>query len=238
MGDFRPRLFLSGPMRARADFNFESFFNAELDLVRLGYAVENPARNDNGSLEDHLVANVARLVRCDALVLLPGAEFSVGSKAERAIAEYLGMPILALEDLISGRIETVPLRERSEVEPSAHLIAKYDRLSEAEAGWPKNRFGELLRRMAGLHERKRTDYTGQSGDILHNYRMSAAMAGIPMHTGIFARLCEKVVRISSILQNGGAESDTSEKITDTCLDLSIIALLLLIALEEKSDGDR
>ena len=238
MGDYRPRLFLSGPMRGINDWNFETFFNAELDLVRLGFAVENPARNPDGSLEDHLVANVARLIRCDALVLLSGAAFSAGSKAEQAIAEYLGMPILAFADIASGRIKDVPLREPGGTLHSEHLIPKYDRLGELKGQAPGGRFGELLQQMAELHQRKKTDYTGRTGDILHNYRTSAELAGIPLHAGIFARLCEKVVRISSVLQNGGGVANPDEKLTDTCLDLAVISLLLLIALEEESDGRR
>lgn len=95
-----------------------------------------------------------------------------------------------------------------------------------------SRFEELLDQMRELHRQKRSDYTGDREDILHNYRTSSQMAGIPMPTGIFARLSEKVVRIGSILKKSGDTQVKDETITDTCLDLAIMALLLRIALEE------
>ena len=99
---------------------------------------------------------------------------------------------------------------------------------------PPSRFEELLDEMRALHLAKRSDYTGTSGDILHNYRTSARLAGIPMATGVFARLCEKVVRISSVLSKGGDTQVTDEKLTDTYFDLAVIALLCIIESEERA----
>lgn len=105
-------------------------------------------------------------------------------------------------------------------------------------GEPASRFSDLLRQMQELHDRKRNDYTGQSGDILHNYRNSAKLAGITTAQGMFARLCEKVVRISSVMSNGGATAVSDEKLNDTYFDLAVIALLSIIELEERSDQGR
>ena len=98
---------------------------------------------------------------------------------------------------------------------------------------PLSRFDELLAQMKTLHDAKRSDYTGTSGDVLHNYRNSAKLAGISMQQGMFARLCEKVIRISSVLSNGGETKVSDEKITDTYFDLAVISLLSIIASEEQ-----
>ena len=96
----------------------------------------------------------------------------------------------------------------------------------------KTRFEELLQQMQELHDRKKSDYTAGNADILHNYRTSGELAGISLPQSIFARLSEKVIRVSSILKKGGNTAVSDETVMDTCLDLAIISLLLRIAFEE------
>lgn len=101
-----------------------------------------------------------------------------------------------------------------------------------------DKFDKLLMQMSELHHKKRSDYTGLTGDILHNYRQSSALAGISMEQGMFARLCEKVVRISSVLSKDGQTEVTDEKLEDTLLDLAIISLLMIIGRGERNaDGN-
>ena len=97
----------------------------------------------------------------------------------------------------------------------------------------KTRFEELLGLMQELHDRKKSDYTAGNADILRNYRQSGNLAHISLTQSIFARLCEKVIRVSSILEKGGQTSVKDETVMDTCLDLAIISLLLRIAFEEQ-----
>lgn len=101
---------------------------------------------------------------------------------------------------------------------------------------PFTRFEELLQEMQELHDRKKSDYTAGNADILMNYRKSGDLAHIGVVKSIFARLCEKVIRISSILEKGGDTQVKDESIKDTCLDLAIISLLLRIAFEEADNG--
>lgn len=100
----------------------------------------------------------------------------------------------------------------------------------------KTRFEELLGLMQELHDRKKSDYTAGNADILRNYRQSGNLAHISLTQSIFARLCEKVIRVSSILEKGGQTSVKDETVMDTCLDLAIISLLLRIAFEEQEEG--
>ena len=95
----------------------------------------------------------------------------------------------------------------------------------------EKQFQDLIQRIVSLHEAKAHDYGAGSGDILHNYRFSAQMAGIKTSRGIFARLCEKVTRVSSLLDKDVRVKD--ETITDTCLDMAVISLLLIIAFNEE-----
>lgn len=103
-----------------------------------------------------------------------------------------------------------------------------------DLGWmlQPDSFDKLLAKMSELHRQKRSDYTGLTGDILHNYRQSSRLAGISMEQGMFARLCEKVIRLSSVYSKGGETEVSDEKIDDTLLDLAVISLLMIIAREE------
>ena len=103
-----------------------------------------------------------------------------------------------------------------------------------EKALQSSRFEQLLDQMRELHRQKRSDYTGDRPDILHNYRTAGELAGIGIEKAIFSRLAEKVIRISGILRKEGDTQVKDETITDTCLDLAIIALLLRVALEEGS----
>ena len=98
---------------------------------------------------------------------------------------------------------------------------------------PTPRFEQLLAQMKELHDKKKADYTGTSGDILHNYRTSAKLAGITTFQAAFSRICEKVVRISSILEQNGKHQVEDEPIEQTLLDIAIGSLLCIIEVEER-----
>ena len=203
-------------MSGLPDFNYPAF-NAAAELLRQrGYVVTNPAENflgDTSLSRNAYLKKAFRQVICSQQVIcLPGWQASEGAAAEVAIARALGLPVC--EYRMGNLVE----------------------VGTESAGEPRTRFEELLDKVKALHNAKKSDYTGTSGDILHNYRTSARLAGITTSTGIFARLCEKVVRVSSILSKNGDTKVADESITDTCLDLSIISLLLLISLEERTGG--
>lgn len=94
------------------------------------------------------------------------------------------------------------------------------------------RIEELLDELGAIARHKRSDYTGPNQDPLHNYRASAALAGITAQQSMFGRLCEKVIRVSSIMQNGDI-AVKDETINDTLNDIAIIALLMRIDYEQR-----
>lgn len=121
------RCYLAGPMRGRPQFNFPAFFAGEHALYATGWdAVYNPARMDveadgeaTMTLTDEYVGrpvntrryakrdcailiDVLRAEDGDAIVVLPGWEQSRGASAEVAVARWVGLPMLTLEEATRG----------------------------------------------------------------------------------------------------------------------------------------
>jgi len=94
------RIYIAGPMSGIEDHNFPAF-NAQAEILRKeGWTVLNPA--DHGVVEgaewgDYLRHDLAGLVTCEAIYLLPGWEGSKGARLEVVVAEQLGLTILSAE---------------------------------------------------------------------------------------------------------------------------------------------
>jgi len=119
------RVYLAGPMRGIAEFNFPAFREAAEALRGLGYEVFNPAERDESigftaegldgnedlaalgfNLRDALGADLDYVShKADAVVTLPGAENSSGARAEVATAKALGLPVVESVDLIHSYFE-------------------------------------------------------------------------------------------------------------------------------------
>ena len=95
------KLYLSGPITGIRDDNKPAFDAAAAALRAAGYKVFNPLENGlprNAPWEQHMRADLAQMMVCDALAVLPGAHFSRGSKMEMDLAMQLGiMPVRAVE---------------------------------------------------------------------------------------------------------------------------------------------
>lgn len=105
----KKRVYIAGPMRGYAEFNFPAFFRAEERAKKKGFRVINPARLD---VKEHLDPRLLTpkqikkilpyvvkrdlecLMKCDAIALLPGWEESAGATAEYLVAEWLDLEIL------------------------------------------------------------------------------------------------------------------------------------------------
>ena len=115
------KLYLAGPMRGIAEFNFPAFYRAAAQLERLGYEVFNPAAKDceqygtdiskgnatgseqqaaaqhGFSLRAALGADLAWIcLHSDGIALLPGWRNSKGARAEHATAVALGLEVIEL----------------------------------------------------------------------------------------------------------------------------------------------
>lgn len=114
------KIYLAGPMRGYAKFNFPAFFEAADKLRSAGHTVFNPAERDvnlhgdklmdtktgdladidpslNFSLRHALAADTQFIcLEADAIALLPGWEKSKGATAEYALAQALGHEVINL----------------------------------------------------------------------------------------------------------------------------------------------
>lgn len=91
------RWYVAGPMTGIPELNFPAFHAKAAELRALGFHVENPAEinaDPKAKWEDCMRADIARLVTCDAIVLLPGWEKSRGALLEHYLAETLGLTVV------------------------------------------------------------------------------------------------------------------------------------------------
>lgn len=89
----KPRIYLAGPMTGLPQFNYPAFHVEAARLRALGYHVENPAEINphGGEWLECMRRDIARLVTCDAVALLPGWGRSRGALIERGLAISLGI---------------------------------------------------------------------------------------------------------------------------------------------------
>lgn len=88
------RVYVAGPMTGHKELNFPAFHAAAASLRASGYEVINPAEinpDPNAKWEDCMRADIAQLVTCDQIALLPGWEKSRGALIEARLAADLGM---------------------------------------------------------------------------------------------------------------------------------------------------
>lgn len=103
------KVYLAGPMRGYPELNFPAFHAAAKKLREDGYEVFSPAEKGEEVLaitDPSLQSNLdfRRKVflldteyickHADAVFLLPGWEHSLGARAEKALAEAIGLEVL------------------------------------------------------------------------------------------------------------------------------------------------
>lgn len=94
------RIYVAGPMTGLPHLNFPAFHAAAAQLRALGLYAVNPAEinPDTGATWiDCMRADIAQLVTCQGVALLPGWENSRGAALEHHIATALGLDIRPIE---------------------------------------------------------------------------------------------------------------------------------------------
>ena len=88
------KLYISGPITGTANYE-ENFAAVERALRMHGYIVVNPCkiRHHGTEWEDYMKKDIATLLTCDGVALLPNWINSRGAKLEVHIAQALGMPV-------------------------------------------------------------------------------------------------------------------------------------------------
>jgi hypothetical protein len=101
------RIYLSGPMTGVRDQN-RPLFHAEAKRLReLGYDVVSPAEicpDPKASWEACVRADIAQLVYCHGIAMLPDWERSRGARLEYHIATQLGMPVFIASEIAADRL--------------------------------------------------------------------------------------------------------------------------------------
>lgn len=99
------RLYLAGPMSNLPDLNFPAFHAETARLRALGYTVINPAEINADPTMGWVACmkrDIAELVTCDGIALLPGWTESRGARLEHHIAEQLGLLVLEAQRITSA----------------------------------------------------------------------------------------------------------------------------------------
>jgi len=90
------RIYIAGPMTGYQELNFPAFHAAAKSLRAQGHDAVNPAEinaDPSADWTDCMRADIAQLVTCDAIVLLPEWEKSKGAMLEHSIAAALGFKV-------------------------------------------------------------------------------------------------------------------------------------------------
>lgn len=93
--------YISGPMRAKPEFNHPMFFEVEKALgvyiaktEKKKPTILNPARNFDGdtnrTVAEYMTVDLAAVLKADVIVLLPDWEISDGAEREVSVAKWTG----------------------------------------------------------------------------------------------------------------------------------------------------
>ena len=91
------RVYVSGPMTGLPDLNYPAFYAEARRLAGLGLEVVNPANLPGEAAcaewSDYLRRDIAAMMACDTISMLPGWSQSKGARLERHIAVELGFEV-------------------------------------------------------------------------------------------------------------------------------------------------
>lgn len=91
-------IYLAGPMTGLPEHNFPAFHAAAAVLRERGHQVVSPAEVNAADVgkwawEQFMRVDLALLVKCERIAMLPGWQQSKGAKLEHHVATEIGMPV-------------------------------------------------------------------------------------------------------------------------------------------------
>ena len=91
------RAYLAGPMSGLPELNFPAFHREAAYFRERGYEVVNPAEINTDTTmawADCMRKDIAELVTCDSILMMPGWEKSKGASLEHHIARSLELRVV------------------------------------------------------------------------------------------------------------------------------------------------
>lgn len=155
-------VYISGPMTGFTDLNFPAFTAAAIILRDAGFDVINPAEleeNIGSSWVECMRVDIAALMDCDRVLMLPGWMDSRGARLERHIAVQLGMSIhYRIDELLGAARKDRDIIQDREKRPSPRLCLATER--ETFEAWIKSTVGDAfsVRRSDGSYLWDTTQY--------------------------------------------------------------------------------
>ena len=149
-------LYLAGPMTGYHDCNYPAFAAAERQGVAAGFEIHSPHKNFNEDLtlpyKTYIRADMAMLLKCDGIALLPGWEKSRGAKFELHIAQLLELDVydaLTFTRMSAATIVTAVMHgdERSVLSEAEDIVAG---ARQSAYGHPLDDFSRTAKLWSGL----------------------------------------------------------------------------------------
>mgnify|MGYP001563265963 FL=1 len=174
---------------------------------------ENQGATPMALLREFLKNDIACLLDCDGVALLPTWKQSTGARVEQGVARGVGLPVWEINEDYQS-LKTVVANPITKAHPSSA------------------RFHQLLQEMGELHDRKQLDY-GSDTDPFANVRSSSEW-GLPAWVGAMVRATDKLRRLQSFARKG---SLANESAIDSMMDLAVYSIIARILYEsEESSG--
>ncbi len=163
MTDVTKTLYIAGPMRGIAEYNFPAFLEAENQLKSMGYKVLSPATQDvlegfethtpeseltGDDFERWVKRDMDMVSKSDGVCVLPGFEKSKGAQVEVTVARFLNKPVYTYPSMAKLEVSGSMVAPASDILVEALRITSGDR--QNQYGPPDQDFARTAKMWSAL----------------------------------------------------------------------------------------